>query len=72
VVWSPGKVENVTFNNVYVYHDAPEGSEMWGYSEENCFENITFNNLYFNGKKVGSFEEADFRRVENIKNVQFK
>ena len=72
VVWSPGKVENVTFNNVYVYHDAPEGSEMWGYSEENGFENITFNNLYFNGKKVTSFEEADFRRVENIKNVQFK
>ena len=72
VVWSPGKVENVTFNNVYIYHDAPEGSEMWGYDEENGFENITFNNVYYNGKKVTSFEEADFRRVENIKNVQFK
>lgn len=59
-VWTPGSIDGVTFKNVYIYKDAPQGNLiLYGYdSGEHNVRNLTFENLFINGEKITSWEQS--------------
>lgn len=59
-VWTPGSIDGVTFKNVHIYKDAPQGNLiLYGYdSGEHNVKNLVFEDFYINGKKITSLEEA--------------
>ncbi len=59
-VWTPGYIDGVTFKNVHIYNDAPQGNLiLYGYDAgDHNVKNLTFEDFYINGKKITSLEEA--------------
>ena len=59
-VWTPGSINGVTFKNVYIYKDAPQGNLiLYGYDNgEHNVNNLVFENLYINGEKITSWEQS--------------
>gem|GEM_PF-195880 len=45
-----GKIENVTFRNIYSYQKNDIG--LFGFSEENCIKNVTFENINFKDQTI--------------------
>ena len=71
VEWAPGKIKDVTFNNVYVVKDAPEGSQFYGLDDEFDIQNLHFNNVIINGKKVASEEDLNITKMQHVKGMTF-
>lgn len=60
VVWSPGKIRNVTLRNVSVSARPPQGNFINGLDEGHRIENIVFENLRIAGKKITCAADGDF------------
>ena len=59
-VWTPGSIDGVTFKNVYIYKNAPQGNLiLYGHDAgEHNVKNLTFENFFINGQKITSLEQA--------------
>lgn len=60
VVWTPGKIRNVTLRNIHIDHLPPQGNFIGGLDEDHRIENIVFENLYIAGKKITGAAEGNF------------
>ena len=61
VEWGPGKIENITFRNVYVHKKAPYGEIMFGLDVDHAVKNVSFENFFIEGEKIDSYEKAGFK-----------
>ncbi|MBR2424828.1 MAG: hypothetical protein IKD05_02640 [Tidjanibacter sp.] len=74
VKWAPGKISDVTYNNIHVYKAAPEkdGSQFYGWNDEFDIQNVLFKNVYIEGKKVTSLEDLNVTKMQHAKNFRFE
>lgn len=71
-----GRVEDLTFKNIYILRQPPMGCSITGYDESHKIENVTFDGLFIEGRKILSCEDAAFASsaypCTNLNNVTFK
>lgn len=67
-----GRINNITFKDIYVYSAQMPNSKIFGYDEKHKVENIYFENVFLNDKKIDSIENANIYTENYTDNVTFK